>query len=151
MPVQFKKAVPRSGVNGGQVFWVIQVQWFSPLTGVWFNGLQWVLALVSGFCVSRAGLGLAFLGGRLGGPQSGVRLQWFYQIIVWGVASNHVPLNKQHQRKKLRAANFGSLRSLYQNWLCSAFPLCKTLSGGFCFPRKVRAASFKRLGKSRSR
>src|SRR5690606_16024529 len=117
----FKKAVPRAGVNGGQVFWRIQVQWFSPLTGVWFNGQQGVLALVSGFCVNRAASGLAFRRCRLGGPQNGVRLQWFYQIIVWCVASNHVPLNNQHQRKKLRAANFGSLRSLYQNWLCSAF------------------------------
>jgi len=86
--------VPLVGVNGDQVNWLIQVHWFSPLTGVWFNGVQWLFAFVSGFCVRRAGSGLAFRACRLGGPQSGVRQQWFNQIIVWGGASNHVPLNK---------------------------------------------------------
>jgi len=85
--------VPLAGVNGDQVIWLGQVHWFSPLTGVWFNSVQWLLAFDSSFCVTCADSGLAFLGCWLGGPQSGVRRQWFYQIIGWGGALNHVPLN----------------------------------------------------------
>ena len=53
-------AVPLVGVNGDQVSWLSQIHWFSPLTGVWFNGLQWFRALACSFCVTCAGSGLAF-------------------------------------------------------------------------------------------
>jgi hypothetical protein len=52
--------MPLAGVNGDRLNWRSQVHWFSPLTGVWFNGLQWLLAFACSFYAIRAGLWLAF-------------------------------------------------------------------------------------------